>query len=164
MIKNNSAPHPSATIHCSDAYQIVKPILQISCCLLFPFKTSQLRRMFFVMSFSLFLLPFMPVHGAHPSLASHWFFFLLLFLCRASIVQKRIIYFQDEGSLTKRMCEKGRLCYWHEINNLTDFLFLSSISLLVVSPLRVSFLPIFFYSISFILDFDAATFFCGVML
>uniref|UniRef100_A0A8C5DTD9 Spondin-1 n=1 Tax=Gouania willdenowi TaxID=441366 RepID=A0A8C5DTD9_GOUWI len=29
-------------------------------------------------------------------------------LLKASIVQKRIIYFQDEGSLTKRMCEKGR--------------------------------------------------------
>ncbi|TWW68155.1 Spondin-1 F-spondin, partial [Takifugu flavidus] len=28
---------------------------------------------------------------------------------RASIVQKRIIYFQDEGSLTKRMCEKESL-------------------------------------------------------
>uniref|UniRef100_A0A671VAF3 Spondin-1 n=1 Tax=Sparus aurata TaxID=8175 RepID=A0A671VAF3_SPAAU len=27
-------------------------------------------------------------------------------LLKASIVQKRIIYFQDEGSLTKRMCEK----------------------------------------------------------
>lgn len=26
---------------------------------------------------------------------------------RASIVQKRIIYFQDEGSLTIRLCEKG---------------------------------------------------------
>lgn len=28
-------------------------------------------------------------------------------LSRASIVQKRIIYFQDEGSLTIRLCEKG---------------------------------------------------------
>nr|XP_029495497.1 spondin-1-like [Oncorhynchus nerka] len=28
---------------------------------------------------------------------------------KASIVQKRIIYFQDEGSLTKRMCEKESL-------------------------------------------------------
>lgn len=28
---------------------------------------------------------------------------------RASIVQKRIIYFQDEGTLTKKMCEKGRI-------------------------------------------------------
>ncbi|KAK7833380.1 hypothetical protein U0070_017379 [Myodes glareolus] len=26
--------------------------------------------------------------------------------CRASIVQKRIIYFQDEGSLTKKLCEQ----------------------------------------------------------
>ncbi|CDQ98324.1 unnamed protein product [Oncorhynchus mykiss] len=31
---------------------------------------------------------------------------LFLLLCRASIVQKRIIYFQDEGSLTVRLCEK----------------------------------------------------------
>uniref|UniRef100_A0A8C5CCN9 Spondin-1 n=1 Tax=Gadus morhua TaxID=8049 RepID=A0A8C5CCN9_GADMO len=28
---------------------------------------------------------------------------------KASIVQKRIIYFQDEGSLTKHMCERGML-------------------------------------------------------
>lgn len=27
---------------------------------------------------------------------------------RASIVQKRIIYFQDEGSLTKKLCEQGK--------------------------------------------------------
>lgn len=35
--------------------------------------------------------------------------FPTIFLClsRASIVQKRIIYFQDEGSLTIRLCEKG---------------------------------------------------------
>ncbi|KAJ8349301.1 hypothetical protein SKAU_G00244310 [Synaphobranchus kaupii] len=32
-----------------------------------------------------------------PVTAAHW---------RVSIVQKRIIYFQDEGSLTKRMCER----------------------------------------------------------
>ncbi len=32
---------------------------------------------------------------------------LSLCLSRASIVQKRIIYFQDEGSLTIRLCEKG---------------------------------------------------------
>lgn len=32
---------------------------------------------------------------------------LSLSLGRASIVQKRIIYFQDEGSLTIRLCEKG---------------------------------------------------------
>lgn len=38
--------------------------------------------------------------------------------CRASIVQKRIIYFQDEGPLTRRMCEKGRLLYRHGMNNL----------------------------------------------
>ncbi|CDQ76714.1 unnamed protein product [Oncorhynchus mykiss] len=31
---------------------------------------------------------------------------LFFLLCRASIVQKRIIYFQDEGSLTVRLCEK----------------------------------------------------------
>uniref|UniRef100_A0A3Q1F436 Spondin-1 n=1 Tax=Acanthochromis polyacanthus TaxID=80966 RepID=A0A3Q1F436_9TELE len=30
-------------------------------------------------------------------------------LLKASIVQKRIIYFQDEGALTKRMCEKESL-------------------------------------------------------
>lgn len=30
-----------------------------------------------------------------------------LCLCRASIVQKKVIYFQDEGSLTIRLCEKG---------------------------------------------------------
>lgn len=30
-----------------------------------------------------------------------------LCLSRASIVQKRVIYFQDEGSLTIRLCEKG---------------------------------------------------------
>uniref|UniRef100_A0A3B3QN85 Spondin-1 n=1 Tax=Paramormyrops kingsleyae TaxID=1676925 RepID=A0A3B3QN85_9TELE len=30
-------------------------------------------------------------------------------ILKASIVQKRIIYFQDEGSLTKRMCEKESL-------------------------------------------------------
>lgn len=29
------------------------------------------------------------------------------FVFRASIVQKKIIYFQDEGSLTIRLCEKG---------------------------------------------------------
>lgn len=28
-------------------------------------------------------------------------------LSRASIVQKKVIYFQDEGSLTIRLCEKG---------------------------------------------------------
>uniref|UniRef100_A0A8C5MSR1 Spondin-1 n=1 Tax=Leptobrachium leishanense TaxID=445787 RepID=A0A8C5MSR1_9ANUR len=32
---------------------------------------------------------------------------LVFFFHRASIVQKKIIYFQDEGSLTKRMCEPG---------------------------------------------------------
>lgn len=32
---------------------------------------------------------------------------LSLCLSRASIVQKRVIYFQDEGSLTIRLCEKG---------------------------------------------------------
>lgn len=32
---------------------------------------------------------------------------LCLCLSRASIVQKRVIYFQDEGSLTIRLCEKG---------------------------------------------------------
>lgn len=32
---------------------------------------------------------------------------LRLCLSRASIVQKRVIYFQDEGSLTIRLCEKG---------------------------------------------------------
>lgn len=31
---------------------------------------------------------------------------------RASIVQKRIIYFQDEGSLTKKLCEQGKNCEW----------------------------------------------------
>ncbi|MEQ2197770.1 Spondin-1, partial [Xenoophorus captivus] len=36
-------------------------------------------------------------------------FFCLWFLCRASIVQKKIIFFQDEGALTKRMCEKESL-------------------------------------------------------
>ncbi|MEQ2297251.1 Spondin-1, partial [Ameca splendens] len=30
-------------------------------------------------------------------------------LLKASIVQKRIIFFQDEGALTKRMCEKESL-------------------------------------------------------
>ncbi|XP_078106430.1 spondin-1a isoform X2 [Sander vitreus] len=34
---------------------------------------------------------------------------------KASIVQKRIINFQDEGSLTKRMCEKGRANHWSAI-------------------------------------------------
>lgn len=33
---------------------------------------------------------------------------LVFFLHRASIVQKRIIYFQDEGSLTKKLCEQGK--------------------------------------------------------
>lgn len=33
---------------------------------------------------------------------------LIMCLSRASIVQKRIIYFQDEGSLTVRLCEKGK--------------------------------------------------------
>ncbi|KAF2979285.1 hypothetical protein EK904_012452 [Melospiza melodia maxima] len=32
--------------------------------------------------------------------------FQVLILDRASIVQKRIIYFQDEGSLTKKICEQ----------------------------------------------------------
>lgn len=35
------------------------------------------------------------------------FFFFLIY--RASIVQKRIIYFQDEGSLTKKICEQGKV-------------------------------------------------------
>lgn len=45
--------------------------------------------------FSIFTLPF--------------YFSLTGSVCvsRASIVQKRIIYFQDEGSLTIRLCEKG---------------------------------------------------------
>lgn len=33
---------------------------------------------------------------------------LIFFPHRASIVQKRIIYFQDEGSLTKKLCEQGK--------------------------------------------------------
>lgn len=33
---------------------------------------------------------------------------LVYLFYRASIVQKKIIYFQDEGSLTKRMCEPGK--------------------------------------------------------
>lgn len=31
----------------------------------------------------------------------------VLCVCRASIVQKRVIFFQDQGSLTIRLCEKG---------------------------------------------------------
>lgn len=43
-------------------------------------------------------------------LYSSFIFLLTGSLCvsRASIVQKRIIYFQDEGSLTIRLCEKGK--------------------------------------------------------
>lgn len=53
------------------------------------------------------------VHALAPGLCfpanftPQWFHLFPFPLCRASIVQKRIIYFQDEGSLTKRMCEKG---------------------------------------------------------
>lgn len=36
--------------------------------------------------------------------SSHQTFFCV---SRASIVQKRVIYFQDEGSLTIPLCEKG---------------------------------------------------------
>lgn len=91
----------------------------------------------------------MPV--LHPNLTSHYFIFLSLFLCRASIVQKRIIYFQDEGSLTKRMCEKGRL----KLNNLSDLFFLPSPWDSI--PTDFSYLFPFF-----ILNFDAAAFLSGV--
>ncbi|XP_061628629.1 spondin-1b isoform X2 [Phyllopteryx taeniolatus] len=33
-------------------------------------------------------------------------------ILKASIVQKKIIYFQDEGSLTIRLCERGRANHW----------------------------------------------------
>lgn len=33
--------------------------------------------------------------------------YMSLCVSRASIVQKRVIYFQDEGSLTVQLCEKG---------------------------------------------------------
>uniref|UniRef100_A0A3B4DBA3 Spondin-1 n=1 Tax=Pygocentrus nattereri TaxID=42514 RepID=A0A3B4DBA3_PYGNA len=36
-------------------------------------------------------------------------------LLKASIVQRKIISFQDEGSLTKRVCEKGRANHWSAI-------------------------------------------------
>ncbi|RMB97894.1 hypothetical protein DUI87_25372 [Hirundo rustica rustica] len=36
-------------------------------------------------------------------------------ILKASIVQKRIIYFQDEGSLTKKICEQGRTNHWSAI-------------------------------------------------
>lgn len=50
----------------------------------------------------------MPCLQPSPTFApSHDFTFPSLCLSRASIVQKRIIYFQDEGSLTIRLCEKG---------------------------------------------------------
>lgn len=100
------------------------------------------------------VLPFMSL--LHPNLTTHSFIFLLFFLCRASIVQKRIIYFQDEGSLTKRMCEKGRFLLL-TLNNWPNFLFLQSPCW---QPTNL-FLSLLF---SFILDFDAAAFLYGVIL
>lgn len=74
-------------------------------------------------------------------------------------MQKRIINFQDEGSLTKRMCEKGRLLLltWNKSFTM-NFLFLQS-------PLIVSFFCLSSFSqISFVLDFDAELFLCAVVL
>lgn len=57
------------------------------------------------------------LHSSHNQTFSLFSFTFLLLLClshymslcvsRASIVQKRVIYFQDEGSLTVQLCEKG---------------------------------------------------------
>ncbi|KAI4893854.1 hypothetical protein NFI96_025623 [Prochilodus magdalenae] len=38
-------------------------------------------------------------------------------ILKASIVQRKIIYFQDEGSLTRRLCEKGITRRFHWIRN-----------------------------------------------
>lgn len=76
MIMNNSAPVPSATIHCSDSIRSLKPkfsTFSAFCCILFLFKTAQLLRMFLIFSslfpwHSLLLLPVLPtfVLGASP--------------------------------------------------------------------------------------------------
>lgn len=81
----------------------------------------------------------------------------LFFLCRASIVQKRIIYFQDEGSLTKRMCEKGRLLLltWNKKCTM-NFLSLQSpcwYSISLPTDSLFFFFLVFFYSIFFFLSF-----------
>ena len=120
---NTSAPVPSATIRCSLLSDLKSqdfahfPLSVV----FFLFKILQLLQMFILLqpfshcdSHSYFcplclhlhlVLHDPPTNSKHPH-CLHLFF---LSLCRASIVQKRIIYFQDEGSLTTRMCEKGRL-------------------------------------------------------
>lgn len=84
--------------------------------------------------------------------------------CRASIVQKRIIYFQDEGPLTKRMCEKGRILYRHGMNNLlpVSYLFHLPAASLFHSLLLLSFFFMLFFFFfkplfSFVHDLDAGT-------
>lgn len=96
----------------------------------------------------------------------------LLSLCRASIVQKRIIYFQDEGPLTRRMCEKGRLLYRHGMNNLppVSYPFRLPAASLFRSPLLLSFSPRFFLNHYFLLylilmqGFHSAVFCCGMWM
>lgn len=61
---------------------------------------------------ALFALPSYTISSPFSLIISQFFttfpfFTVSLCLSRASIVQKRIIYFQDEGSLTIRLCEKG---------------------------------------------------------
>lgn len=83
----------------------------------------------------------------------HCFHVFLLSLCRASIVQKRIIYFQDEGPLTRRMCEKGRLLYRHGMNNLppVSYPFRLPAASLFRSLLLLSFSACFFLNHYFLL-------------
>lgn len=54
---------------------------------------------------------FIVIHPMQFFHLSHYptLFFTSSPLSRASIVQKRVIYFQDEGSLTIRLCEKGNV-------------------------------------------------------
>lgn len=47
----------------------------------------------------------------------------VFFPYRASIVQKRIIYFQDEGSLTKKLCEQGKNMQWERAKLMKGGLF-----------------------------------------
>lgn len=85
---NNVAPVPSEKTLCLDFLTSWKPHFLLSV-----FRPLGLH-------LHLVLVPI--------NFTSHCLHFFLFSLCRASIVQKRIIYFQDEGLLTKRMCEKGR--------------------------------------------------------
>lgn len=98
------------------------------------------------------------LHSSHNQTFSLFSFTFLLLLClshymslcvsRASIVQKRVIYFQDEGSLTVQLCEKGNNSYPSSLSfhSWLRIMLLVSCALRVVYPPSVfgaHYLPLF---------------------